>query len=118
VSSKFAVSSIQLRFTFMRRLHPFFPPRVEVVRPHLSTPLPGALASYPLLRLEHWHPTLTMTQVVDNLRTFLEVWGCTADMMHCTAGMMHCTVDMMHCTADMMHCTADMMFCWPEKNCG
>jgi hypothetical protein len=76
VSSKFAVSSIQLRFTFMRRLHPFFPPRVEVVRPHLSTPLPGALASYPLLRLEHWHPTLTMTQVVDNLRTFLEVrWG-------------------------------------------
>lgn len=73
VSSKFAVSSIQLRFTFMRGLHPFYPPRVEVVRPHLSTPLPGALSSYPLLRLENWHPTLTMTQLVDNIRTFLEV---------------------------------------------
>lgn len=78
MSSKFAVSSIQLRFTFMRGLHPFYPPRVEVVRPHLSAPLPGALASYPLLRLEHWHPTMTMVQLVDNIRTFLEVrlpWG-------------------------------------------
>jgi baculoviral IAP repeat-containing protein 6 len=73
VSSKFAVSSIQLRFTFMRGLHPFYPPRVEVLRPHLSTPLPGALASHPLLRLEHWHPTMTMTQLVENIRTFLEV---------------------------------------------
>lgn len=75
VSSKFAVSSVQLRFTFMRGLHPFYPPRVEVVRPHLSTPLPGALSSHPLLRLENWHPTLTMTQVVDNIRAFLEVCG-------------------------------------------
>jgi baculoviral IAP repeat-containing protein 6 len=75
VSSKFAVSSVQLRFTFMRGLHPFYPPRVEVVRPHLSTPLPGALSSHPLLRLENWHPTLTMTQVVDNIRAFLEVRG-------------------------------------------
>jgi hypothetical protein len=81
VSSKFAVSSIQLRFTFMRGLHPFSPPRLEVVRPHLSTPLPGALSSYPLLRLENWHPTLTMTQLVDNIRTFLEVssGGCHVD---------------------------------------
>lgn len=73
VSNKFATSSIQLRFTFMRGLHPFYPPRVEVVRPHLSTPLPGALASHPLLRLEHWDPTLTMTELVDNIRIFLEV---------------------------------------------
>jgi hypothetical protein len=73
VSSKFAVSSIQLRFTFMRGLHPFYSPRLEVVRPHLANPLPGALASYPLLRLEHWDPTLTMKELLDNIRTFLEV---------------------------------------------
>jgi len=57
----------------MRGLHPFYPPRVEVVRPHLSTPLPGALASYPLLRLGNWDPLMTMPQLFDHLRTFLEV---------------------------------------------
>eukprot|EP00775_Hariotina_reticulata_P010405 gene10405-10563_t len=75
VSNKWAVSSIQLRFTFMRGLHPFYPPRLEVVQPHLSAPLPGALASHPLLQLRHWDPWLNMSQLLDKLREFLEVHG-------------------------------------------
>lgn len=76
VSSKFASSSVQLRFTFMRGLHPFYPPRLEVVRPHLTQPLPGALSSHPLLRLEHWDPMMNMSQLVDNIRLFLQVGVC------------------------------------------
>jgi baculoviral IAP repeat-containing protein 6 len=73
VSAKWAVSSIQLRFTFMRGLHPFYPPRLEVVRPHLASPLPGALASHPLLRLEHWDPWMNMSQLLERIKEFLEV---------------------------------------------
>jgi baculoviral IAP repeat-containing protein 6 len=73
VSAKWAVSSIQLRFTFMRGLHPFYPPRLEVVRPHLAAPLPGALASHPLLRLEHWDPWMNMSQLLERVKEFLEV---------------------------------------------
>eukprot|EP00879_Flechtneria_rotunda_P020010 GHRR01021037.1.p1 GENE.GHRR01021037.1~~GHRR01021037.1.p1 ORF type:complete len:401 (+),score=118.20 GHRR01021037.1:516-1718(+) len=75
VSTKWAVSSIQLRFTFMRGLHPFYPPRLEVVRPHLSGPLPGALSSHPLLRLEHWDPWMNMSQLLDKIKEFLEAHG-------------------------------------------
>lgn len=73
VSSKWAVSSVQLRFSFMRGLHPFYPPTLEVLRPHLSTPLPGALASHPLLRLQHWDPMMNMSQLLDRIKEFLEV---------------------------------------------
>jgi baculoviral IAP repeat-containing protein 6 len=90
VSSKFAVSSIQLRVTFLRGLHPFYPPALEVVRPHLALPLPGALSSHPLLRLENWDPTLTMRQLVDNVRAFLEVgcglWWCCLRPLRCVRG--------------------------------
>lgn len=73
VSTKYAVSSVQLRFSFMRGLHPFYPPSLEVVRPHLSCPLAGALASHPLLRLEHWDPMMNMNQLLDRIKEFLEV---------------------------------------------
>lgn len=81
MSSRFATSSIQLRFSFMRGLHPFYPPQLEVVRPHLAHPLPGALASYPLLRLENWDALMTMSELINDIRLFLEVsWVCCWDL--------------------------------------
>lgn len=52
VSRRYAYSTLQLRFTFMRGLHPFFPPRLEVgascqhtarlhINLHQLDPLPG-----------------------------------------------------------------------------
>lgn len=82
VSAKWAVSSIQLRFSFMRGLHPFYPPRLEVVRPHLAAPLPGALASHPLLTLDHWDSCMNMSQLLERIKEFLEVGrevGCEVD---------------------------------------
>ncbi|WIA29416.1 hypothetical protein OEZ86_011919 [Tetradesmus obliquus] len=81
VSAKWAVSSIQLRFSFMRGLHPFYPPRLEVVRPHLAAPLPGALASHPLLTLDHWDSCMNMSQLLERIKEFLEEWG-SVDVGH------------------------------------
>lgn len=39
VSRRYAYSTVRLRLRFMRGLHPFFPPSVEVVWPHLAGPL-------------------------------------------------------------------------------
>ena len=39
VARRHAYSTLQLRFTFMRGLHPFFPPRLEVCTPPPTLPL-------------------------------------------------------------------------------
>jgi hypothetical protein len=75
VSRRHSTTTLQLRFTFMRGLHPFYPPRVEVVRPHLAHPLLGALCSHPMLRLANWDPWVPMQEVVGTLKAFLEDHG-------------------------------------------
>jgi hypothetical protein len=75
VARRHSTTTLQLRFTFMRGLHPFYPPRVEVVRPHLASPLLGALCSHPMLRLANWDPWRPMEEVVGSLKAFLENHG-------------------------------------------
>jgi baculoviral IAP repeat-containing protein 6 len=81
VSRRHACSSVHLRVRFMRGLHPFYPPSVEVVRPHLSAPLAGAVASHPLLRLANWDPWRRATDVFRVLKAFLEAQG-SVDVLH------------------------------------
>ncbi|KAI8463576.1 MAG: hypothetical protein J3K34DRAFT_462370 [Monoraphidium minutum] len=75
VSRRHAYSTLQLRFTFMRGLHPFFPPRLEVMRPHLAAPMLGALCSHPMLRLANWDPWRPMEEVVGAIKAFVEAHG-------------------------------------------
>jgi hypothetical protein len=35
IAKRFAYSTVQLKIHFMRGLYPFFPPTVEICRPHL-----------------------------------------------------------------------------------
>ncbi|KIZ04192.1 hypothetical protein MNEG_3760 [Monoraphidium neglectum] len=75
VSRRYAYSTLQLRFSFMRGLHPFFPPLLEVVRPHLAPPMLGALCSHPMLRLANWDPWRPMEEVVGAIKAFVEANG-------------------------------------------
>ncbi|KXZ41741.1 hypothetical protein GPECTOR_299g811 [Gonium pectorale] len=72
VSRRYCYSSVRLRLRFMRGLHPFFPPSVEVVWPHLAGPLLGAVASHPLLALENWDPWRPALAAVAQIKAFLE----------------------------------------------
>jgi len=75
ISRRYAYSTVQLRFTFMRGLHPFYPPQLQVMRPHLAPPMLGAVCSHPMLRLANWDPWRPMEEVVGAIKGFLEAHG-------------------------------------------
>lgn len=73
VQKRYAYSSVQLHITFKRGLHPFYPPAVEIVRPHFVGPVLGAVASHPMLLLENWDPWRPHIQLIQEIKSFLEV---------------------------------------------
>ncbi len=64
---------MQLRVSFKRGLHPFYPPAIQIVRPHFLMPIPGAVASHPMLKLSNWQPMRALREVFEEIKTFLEV---------------------------------------------
>ncbi|GIL55821.1 hypothetical protein Vafri_11171 [Volvox africanus] len=72
VSRRYFYSTVRLRLRFMRGLHPFFPPSVEVVWPHFKGPMLDAVASHPMLRLENWDPWRPAMETVGQIKAFLE----------------------------------------------
>jgi baculoviral IAP repeat-containing protein 6 len=62
-----------LRLRFKRGLHPFFPPQVQLLRPRIVGPVPGALASHPMLQLSTWDPWRSQRDLLEQLCLFLEV---------------------------------------------
>ena len=64
---------VHLRLKFKRGLHPFFPPAVQLVGPRFHGPLLGALCSHPMLQLNCWDPWLRQQELLEHLKTFLQV---------------------------------------------
>lgn len=62
-----------IRLKFKRGLHPFFPPQVQLLRPRFLGPVASALAAHPMLQLPKWDPWRSQSDLLENLRTFLEV---------------------------------------------
>lgn len=65
--------SVHLRLHFKRGLHPFFPPRVELMAPRFLGPVLGALCSHPLLQLAFWDPWMRQQEMLELLKAFLQV---------------------------------------------
>lgn len=65
--------SVHLRLRFKRGLHPFFPPRVELMGPRFQGPVLGALCSHPLLQLAFWDPWMRQQELLELLKAFLQV---------------------------------------------
>jgi hypothetical protein len=74
--------SIDLRIHFAEDLHPFYPPKVSLIRPRLCL-LPGkgrnfpfsaldALMSLHFLSLKDWSSTITTPQLLSSIKTFIE----------------------------------------------
>ncbi|KAK9806493.1 hypothetical protein WJX73_002810 [Symbiochloris irregularis] len=63
---------VHLRLRFKRGLHPFFPPRVELVGPRFVGPVLGALCSHPLLQLAFWDPWMRQQELLELLKAFLQ----------------------------------------------
>ena len=72
IQKRYSYSSISIIIRFKRGLHPFYPPAVEIVRPHLKGCLSAALASHPMLKLGSWDPTMSVDLMLNHIKTFLE----------------------------------------------
>lgn len=67
-------SFVKLILRFKRGLHPFYPPSVELVRPHFKGCIAAAVAVHPMLRLGTWDPWRPMEDVIRQIKAFLQVW--------------------------------------------
>ena len=76
VQRRHQFSTCKLIISFKRGLHPFYPPSVEVVRPHLRGLTAAAVASHPLLKLGTWDPLRPIGELIGKIKTFLEVGRC------------------------------------------
>lgn len=66
-------SYIQIRLSFKRGLHPFYPPMLVLLHPRMKGPVNGALASHPVVQLQHWDPWGTQRELAAKLKGFLQV---------------------------------------------
>lgn len=65
-------STVQLQVTFKRGLHPFYPPRVEVIRPRFKGPVGWAVSSHPILQLANWDPWRSQKSLLLEIKAFLQ----------------------------------------------
>lgn len=72
LQKQYSYSTVQLHFLFKRGLHPFYPPRVEVLRPRFKTPISWAVASHPMFHLSNWDPWIRQKEAILQIKTFLE----------------------------------------------
>ena len=73
IQRRHQVSFVKLIISFKRGLHPFYPPSVELVRPHFQGQIATAVASHPLLKLGSWDPCRPVGDLIGQIKAFLEV---------------------------------------------
>ena len=72
VKKKFGYEFVQVRVELKEDLHPFYPPKMTIVRPRLEGIVALASCLHPKFRLKNWQPMTSMTDVLLTARTFLE----------------------------------------------
>lgn len=70
---RYGFSSVELLLTFKRGLHPFYPPRVEILRPRFKGPVAWAITSHPMLRIQNWDPWKLQKEVLMQIKDFLQI---------------------------------------------
>jgi len=72
VRRRYGYSSVRFTIHFMRGLHPFYPARVELTRPHFKSWALGAVASHPMLTPGHWDALRPQAHLIDQVKAFLQ----------------------------------------------
>ena len=62
---------VELRLSFQTDLYPFYPPSIRLVRPRLKGHAMQRLASLPCLKLAHWDPTASISDLLEDVKAFL-----------------------------------------------
>ena len=63
----FKSESLEMKINLDPKLYPFFPPRIEIIKPSIKLPLVHSLMNLKLLKLENWNPTLSLEWLLTSL---------------------------------------------------
>eukprot|EP01052_Picozoa_sp_SAG31_P025608 SAG31_NODE_2254_length_6073_cov_3.048711_3_plen_206_part_00 len=73
VQQKYGYNHVELELHFTPDLHPFYPPKVTLVRPRFTGWILGAVMTHPMLALRGWDPMRPTACVLDQVRQMLQV---------------------------------------------
>ena len=71
VGSAHGYGFVELRMVFQTDLYPFYPPSIRLVRPRLKGHVMERLASLPCLKLAHWNPMARISELLEDVKSFL-----------------------------------------------
>ena len=71
VGSAHGYGFVELRMVFQTDLYPFYPPSIRLVRPRLKGHVMERLASLPCLKLAHWNPMTRISELLEDVKSFL-----------------------------------------------
>jgi len=58
---------IEMKISVEPKLYPFYPPRIEFIRPSIKLPLVYSLMNMKLLKMENWNPTISLQWLIEKL---------------------------------------------------
>ena len=58
---------VEMKISVEPKLYPFYPPRVEFIRPAIKLPLVYSLMNMKLLKMENWNPTISLQWLIEKL---------------------------------------------------
>jgi ubiquitin-protein ligase len=66
-NKNFKSETFEMKINLEPKLYPFFPPRIEIIKPSMKLPLVHSLMNLKLLKLENWNPTLSLEWLLTSL---------------------------------------------------
>ena len=66
-NKNFISETFEIKIDLEPKLYPFFPPKIEIIKPSMELQFVRSLINLKLLKLENWNPTLSLEWLLINL---------------------------------------------------
>lgn len=63
---------VEMKINVDPKLYPFFPPKIEFIKPAIKLPLVYSLMNLKILKMENWNPTISLQWLIEKLVEQLE----------------------------------------------
>lgn len=72
LNQRFGYDYVEIKFCLDNNLYPFYPPKLEYIRPKIDLALVFNLLNLDFLKLENWNPTISLEWLIINMGSNLE----------------------------------------------
>lgn len=72
IKSVYNFDYIELNINIEPKIYPFYPPKIEFVKPSIKLPLVHNLMNLKILKMENWNPTISLEWLITTLAEKLE----------------------------------------------